>query len=145
LFVQDVAGSHGPVETNTAKIETTASDEWHAAVALHGEIDAEAAPALLTELQRHLVAGRHFLRIDAGGVTFLDSTAIGALVTGAERCASMHGALILTNVPSRVFRIIEITGLDKVLLIDTARDEKAAGHRRQAADDRDEAAARDQR
>lgn len=121
MFIQDVAGSHGPVETSTAKIETTASDEWHAAIALHHGIDAEAAPALLSELQRHLDAGRYFLRIDAGGVTFLDSTAIGALVTGTERCAAVHGALILTNVPTPVRRMIQITGLDTVLLIDTAR------------------------
>ena len=46
------------------------------------------------------------------GVSFLDSTALGALVTAAERRAAVHGALILTSVPTRVRRIIQITGLD---------------------------------
>lgn len=122
-----MAGSYGPAEPNTAQIETTASDEWHAAVALHGEIDAEVTPALGTELQRHLDAGRGFIRINAAGVTFLDSTALGALVTAAERCATARGALILTNVPTRVRRTIQITGLDTVLLIDTACDSHMRG------------------
>jgi len=46
-------------------------------------------------------------------------TALRLLVTAAERCASVIGALILTNVPTRVRRIIQITGLHTVLIIDT--------------------------
>jgi anti-sigma B factor antagonist len=94
---------------------------------LHGDIDTAVAGALRTELQRHLDAGRRFIRIDAAGLTFLDSTALAALVTGAERCAGVHGALILTNVPTRMRRIIQISGLDTVLLIDNAGDEQTTG------------------
>jgi hypothetical protein len=53
---------------------------------------------------------------------FLDSTALRVLVTAAERCASVIGALILTNVPTRVRRIIHVTGLHTVLIIDTTCD-----------------------
>jgi len=53
---------------------------------------------------------------------FLDSTALRVLVTAAERCAPVIGALILTNVPTRVRRIIQITGLHTVLIIDTTCD-----------------------
>jgi anti-sigma B factor antagonist len=122
---QDVAGSRDPAETRTAKIKTTASGGWHATVALYGDIDIAAAPALRTELGRHLDAGRWFIRIDAAGVSFLDSTALNALVSGADRCADARGALILTNVPTRVRQIIQMTGLDTVLLIDTAWDGQA--------------------
>jgi anti-anti-sigma regulatory factor len=41
----------------------------------------------------------------------------------AQRCAGMHASLILTNVSARARQIIRITGLDTVLLIDTAPDE----------------------
>jgi anti-anti-sigma factor len=104
LASQDMAGSDGPAETSTAKIETTGSDGRHVSIALHGDIDEEVAPALLAELQRHLDAGRYFIRIDAAGVTFPDSSAIGALVTGAQRCVGMLGALSLINVPTGVRR-----------------------------------------
>src|SRR5262245_27671382 len=120
-----MTGWDSPAETSTAKIETTASDGWHAAIALHGEVDAEVAPALHAELQGHLAAGRYFIRINAGGVTFLDSTALAAVVTAAQRCADERGALILTKVPTPVWRIIQITGLDTVLLVDTACDSQA--------------------
>ena len=125
MSIRDVAGSGGPAELSTAKIETTASDDWHATVALHGEIDVATAPALRAELQRHIDAGRCFIRIDAGGVTFLDSMAMSALVNEAERCGTAHGALILTKVPPCVRHIIHIAGLDTVLLIDTACDKQA--------------------
>lgn len=101
-------------------IQTTASDDWHAALVLHGELDAASAPRLRAELERHLDEGRRVIRIDVGGVTFIDSTAIGELVAASKRCRRDFGSLILTNVPPSVQKIVKITGLDAVLLIDTA-------------------------
>lgn len=123
--MQERALSDGSAGIPTAHIETMASDGWHATVALHGEIDTAVAPALRAELQRHLEAGRCFIRINAAGVTFFDSSALNALVRGTQSCAGANGALILSNVPTRVRRLIEITGLDTVLLIDTASDSVA--------------------
>jgi anti-sigma B factor antagonist len=101
-------------------VETTAFDEWRAAVALHGELDIANAAELRAELNRHLDAGRRVIRVDAQGVEFMDSTAIGELIAASERCRLEHGSLILTNVPARVLRLVSIAGLDRVLLIDTA-------------------------
>lgn len=123
MVIRDLAGPQDPAET--AKIKTTASDAWHATVALFGEFDMAAAPALRTALDRHFYAGRCCVRIDAAGVTFLDATALNVLVTAAQRWASVRGALILTNVPTRVRQIIRITRLETVLLIDTACDGQA--------------------
>jgi anti-sigma B factor antagonist len=120
MATEEAAGSDTPAETSAAKIETTASDDWHATVALSGEIDMAVAPAVRAELDRHLDAGRCLIRIDAAGVTFLDSTALNALVRGAERCAAVHGALNLTDVPARMRQIVQLTGLGTVLLIDNA-------------------------
>ena len=122
MFTKGMAGSDGSAETSTAKIQTTASDGWHASVALSGDIDQALAPVLRAELQRHIGAGRFFIRIDAARVTSLDSNALNALVTGAALCARAHGSMILMNVPAPVRRIIEISGLDTVLLIHTAVD-----------------------
>ncbi len=101
-------------------VETTASDDWRAAIALRGEFDLANAAELRAELDRHLDEGRRVLRIDARDVTFMDSTAIGALVATSDRCRGEHGSLILTGVPSRLQRLFAVAGLDQLLLVDSA-------------------------
>ena len=103
-------------------VRTTTSDDWRAAVALQGEFDVGNAHELRGELSRHLAEGRRVIRVDAGGVEFMDSTALGELISASEQCAAEHGSLILTNVPSRVRRLLNVAGLDQVLLVDTAGD-----------------------
>lgn len=101
-------------------VETTTCDEWRAAIALHGELDVANAAELRAELNRHLDARRRVIRVDAADVEFMDSTAVGELIAASERCADDHGSLILTNVPPRVRRLLSVSGLDRVLLVDTA-------------------------
>jgi anti-sigma B factor antagonist len=100
-------------------VQTTSSDEWRASVALRGEFDVANAHELRVELNRHLDEGRRVIRVDASGVEFMDSTAIGELISASERCRSEHGSLILTGVPSRLLRLLTVTGLDQVLLVDS--------------------------
>jgi anti-sigma B factor antagonist len=103
-------------------VRTTSSDEWRAAIALHGELDVANAHELRDELQGHLDEGRRVIRVDAAGVEFLDSTALAELIVATERCTVDHGSLIITNVPPRVRRLLNLVGLDQRLLIDTAGD-----------------------
>jgi anti-sigma B factor antagonist len=109
-----------------APVRTIALDEWRVAIALYGELDIANAHELRDELAQHIDAGRCVVRVDVGSVTFMDSTAIGALIEGSERCRREHGSLILTNVPARVLRLVKIAGLDHVLLIDTAGNDRPA-------------------
>jgi anti-sigma B factor antagonist len=104
-------------------VQTTSSDEWRAAVSLRGELDVANAHELREELTRHLDEGRRVLRVDVRRVEFMDSTAIGELITASERCRSEHGSLILTGVQRRLLRLLTIAGLDQVLLVDTAANE----------------------
>jgi anti-sigma B factor antagonist len=114
------------VERVTA-VQTVASDDWRAAVELHGELDIANANALRDELAGHLDAGRRVLRVDTSDVSFMDSTAIGTLVTASERCRHEHGSLILTGVTPPLERLLGAAGLDSVLLVDTAeRPERPA-------------------
>jgi anti-anti-sigma factor len=106
-------------------VRTIASDDWRAAVALHGEFDVANAFELRVELGRHLDEGRKLIRVDARRVEFIDSTAINELITASERCKANHGSLILTNVPPCMRRLLAVTGLDQVLLVDTAGDTEA--------------------
>jgi len=101
-------------------VRTTAQDEWRAAIHLCGELDIANAIELRDELGAHLDAGRRVIRIDVSDVEFMDSTAVGALVVADSRCREMHGSLILTGVRRSLRRLLQIAGLDQVLLIDSA-------------------------
>ena len=102
------------------RVRTIASDEWRAAIALHGELDVANAHELHDELAKHIDAGRRVIRIDLQQVSFIDSTALGELINATERCSAEHGSLILTNVSAGLYRVLRRTGFDQVLLIDTA-------------------------
>ncbi len=101
-------------------IVTVSEDAWRAVVALHGELDVANAPQLQAVLEGHLDAGRRVVRLDTQDVTFLDSSALGAIVAVHRRCVELHATLILTGVSGIVERIVKLTGLDQVLLIDGA-------------------------
>jgi anti-sigma B factor antagonist len=101
-------------------VRTTAQDEWRAAVQLCGELDIANADELSDELNAHLDAGRRVIRVDASQVRFIDSTAVGALVEANSRCRELHGSLILTGVQRPLRRLLQVAGLDQILLLDTA-------------------------
>lgn len=101
-------------------IVTVSEDAWRAFVALRGELDLSDVPRLEAVLNGHLDAGRRVLRLDTQDVTFLDSSVLGVLVSIHRRCAEMHATLILTGVSGIVQRIVRLTALDQVLLIDRA-------------------------
>jgi anti-sigma B factor antagonist len=101
-------------------VRTTAQDEWRAAVELAGELDVANADQLADELYAHLDTGRRVLRVDAAKVEFMDSTAVGVLVAVNSRCREVHGSLIVTGVQRSLWRLLQIAGLDQVLLVDTA-------------------------
>jgi anti-sigma B factor antagonist len=102
------------------RVRTIASDEWRAAIVLQGELDVANAHELRAEFDQHLDAGRRVIRVDTQRLDFIDSTAIGELIRASQRCTEAHGSLILTNVSARLWRVLKVTGLDSVLLVDTA-------------------------
>ena len=102
------------------RVRTIATDEWRAAIALHGEFDIANAHELGAELAKHIDEGRRVIRVDLQRVSFIDSAAIGELINATRRCNTEHGSLILTNISAGLYRVLARTGFDKVLLIDTA-------------------------
>ena len=85
-------------------------------VTLRGEIDAFTAPSLRGDL-RHLVeeTGALVVVVDLEGVTFLDSSALGALVGVFRRLRERNGQLRIVQPRTAAARIFELTGLDAVL------------------------------
>ncbi len=59
----------------------------------------------------------HTLFVDLAAVTFIDSTAIGALIHLRNAAEDSSRAFVLTGVPDRVLHVFEIAGLRAVFTI----------------------------
>jgi anti-anti-sigma factor len=80
-----------------------------------GELDVATVPGLRDELQRVLGEGGREVVVDLLGVPFLDSVALGLLVETSKRVDARGGVFRIVCEDRRIVRIIEITGLDRVL------------------------------
>jgi anti-anti-sigma factor len=87
-----------------------------ARIAVQGEVDIAEAPELLRRLQQ--VIDDHpseTVEADMGRVTFIDSTGLGTLLAAQKRARATGGDLVIVNAGPNVRKILEITGLDRVL------------------------------
>lgn len=98
-----------------------------AVVEVVGEVDVATAPALRACLEGRLAAGHDTIVVDLLGVSFLDSTGLGALVGGMKACRERGGDLRLVVTDPRVMKLFEITGLSDAFSISKSIEETATG------------------
>jgi anti-sigma B factor antagonist len=79
------------------------------AIRAKGELDMAATPALTQAIAGAPAVGR--IHLDLSGVTFLDSSAIGALVASGREVGERGGRLEIGPRSDIVTRVLEITGL----------------------------------
>ncbi|MGH9291387.1 MAG: STAS domain-containing protein [Acidimicrobiales bacterium] len=84
---------------------------------VRGEIDVSTAPELRDRLLRTAHDGHSTVVVDLSEVTFLDSTALGVLVSGLKRFRAAGGDLRLVVTGRSVSKVLEITGLVEVFPI----------------------------
>ncbi len=75
---------------------------------VEGELDIGSADALRNALDAAEAQG-DIVRLDARGVQFLDSTALGVLLASAQRLAARGGRLELMNASPAVRRVLDMT------------------------------------
>jgi anti-sigma B factor antagonist len=92
---------------------------------IEGDLDLASAPNLKWALADLQEAGEKSLIVDLGGVSFIDSTALGVLV-GAQRGLDVGARLLLICSEPNVLRIFELTGLDGMFDIFGTLDEALA-------------------
>ncbi len=80
-----------------------------------GDLDVATAPALSSELARAWHEGATEVVVDLLRVAFVDSVGLGLLVEASKRTSASGGVFRVVCVDRRIARIIEITGLDRVL------------------------------
>jgi len=93
-----------------------------------GEVDFATGPQLKQAIVETLVAGGVNLVVNLQDVDFIESTGLGALISGRRRAHALQGSLRLVCTEDQLLKIFRITGLDKVFSIYDSIEE-ATGQR----------------
>ena len=88
-----------------------------AVVQASGELDIHTNRAFKECLVGAVQEGVARVVVDLTGVTFIDSSALGALVGGARRSAELRNELMIVCPPGSVARVLEIAGLNRAFAI----------------------------
>ena len=85
-------------------------------VKLYGEIDHHTATEIRSVMDKELML-KNIINIvmDFDGVTFMDSSGIGMIVGRYKQVASRGGKMMIIRVKPQVDRILEISGLKKIM------------------------------
>ena len=108
-------------ETNDLGLAVT-THVHRTVVTVSGEIDLATQGQLRARLNELVVAGHVDLVLDLSGVTFVDSTGLGALIGTRRRVHAFHGSLALVIPNESVMKVFTITGLEKVFAIHDTLD-----------------------
>ncbi len=91
-------------------------DHGEATVALSGELDMSTAPALSRSLSEVLDQQPQHVTVELGDLAFIDSTGLTLLVRTSKRLREHEGTLALAHPTPPVRRVLEIVGLDGLLV-----------------------------
>ena len=94
-------------------------------VRLSGEIDHHSAVAVRSEIDG-MIAELHpeRLSLDLSGIDFMDSSGIGLIMGRYARMKAVGGELVILKPNSRVRRIFEMAGLERIVRIEEREEEK---------------------
>lgn len=84
-------------------------------ITLRGELDSSTVPELREAVAAAVAIRPRRIVVDAGGVTFADSVALGALVAGYDSARVVGATLTLTNIGPFLTHLLRITGLAATL------------------------------
>jgi anti-sigma B factor antagonist len=97
-------------------------------LALAGELDMGATFKLEPELDRLLDApGIRRLECDLAGVSFVDSAGLGLLLALRERARARGIAMTVASVSAPVRRILDVSAIGTVLIVDAASSRRERG------------------
>jgi len=86
-----------------------------AVVTCRGRLNMVAAARLNIALNRQLEAGRNRIVVDLAGVSFIDSSCLGALIAGLKKARHTDGDLRISGAQPGVLTVLSLTNLDRVL------------------------------
>lgn len=96
---------------------TVATEGDSAVIDLSGDLDFHTARRLREKLLELHAAGVTKVVLDMASLDFIDSSGLSVLVAGLKRLRNSEGSLSLTAVPEQTRRVLEVSGLSRVLSI----------------------------
>jgi len=97
----------------------------HAKIVLSGDVDLQTTADLKSEIQSISGVGR--LEIEAGDVTYIDSSGIAVLLLARQHCAQGNITLWMPTISDAVHRVLQIARLDTILPIGEVTTSADAG------------------
>jgi anti-sigma B factor antagonist len=97
------------------RAEVASLTREHAVVSASGELDLYSAGCLEARIEEADAAGAQTVLVDLSEISFVDSTGLGVLVQETNRLEGRGHTLVLVTNDPRTRRVLELTGLDRVL------------------------------
>lgn len=94
-------------------IDTTATPVIHA----YGELDYRNCERLRAFLHQVIVERGPLLSLELGGLDFVDSSGVKALVVGAREAENAGGSVTLLSLAPQLLRALEVTGFKELFVI----------------------------
>lgn len=121
-------GATAPQPAVLASVSVKSAEQGLVVLHVSGELDTTSAQELALPLQDQLTEANKTVVVDLGGVRFLGSAGLEALVVGQQRAAEVGIAFVVVASSRAALRPIEATGLDAVFTIVSTVEEATAKH-----------------
>lgn len=92
------------------------NDQWN--IKLSGEMDINSSDEVKKELQDIIDQNIADIEIDCEELSYIDSTGIGVLIGILKKIKKSDKTIVLTNTKDNIKRLFNITGLDKIFIIE---------------------------
>ena len=93
------------------KISTSTSATDVPVIAASGELDVASGDELVAAFES-VVGTADTIALDLSGITFMDSTGLGALIKMRNHMVDAAGTLVLQDVSTAVYRVLVLVGMD---------------------------------
>jgi anti-sigma B factor antagonist len=99
------------------------NERWN--ITLSGEIDIFNSPHLKTRLMERLTEHKAHLYLHCKGLMFIDSTALGALVSVMKTVKQNGHEIHLKDLKPNIIKLFRITNLDTVFILEEKENQDA--------------------
>lgn len=97
------------------------SDEQSQVIGLAGEIDIYSAPDFKEKLYQIIGDGQKEVILECSELSYIDSMGLGILMGALKRIKIQNHNITIRNPKSTIRKLLKITGLDKVFIIEEAK------------------------